>query len=163
MISLTLNNENGKVHVNSKDVTNILRINSNFEYVQDISNTIRQKNILVFDCLMRDEKFPFSLEDEEVCLIQQTERLEPSFFEVIFDDIRLTVKDATDEMEEELQEVYGIDNIRCSFEIYDISQEFTEVKLVFVVSFEDLKLLSIKNLAEIVARRQLKGASKYYN
>ena len=56
-----------------------------------------------------------------------------------------------------------MDNIKCYFEVYNINEEFTDFKFVFLVSFEDIKIASLKNLAKIVSKRQLVGASKFYS
>ena len=47
--------------------------------------------------------------------------------------------------------------------LYNINEEFTDFKFVFLVSFEDIKIASLKNLAKIVSKRQLIGASKFYS
>ena len=49
MIQLKLKNKKGQLNVNSKEVKDILGIRSDIDFVQDISNTINQKNIMVFD------------------------------------------------------------------------------------------------------------------
>ncbi|WP_235665370.1 hypothetical protein [Clostridioides difficile] len=53
--------------------------------------------------------------------------------------------------------------MRCYFDIYNINQEFTDFKFVFLVSFKDIKISSLANLAKIVSKRQLIGASKFYS
>ena len=61
MIELNLENKKGKIKINSSDVKNILRLRPDFEYIQDISETINQENIMVYDCqLSRDV---FNMED----------------------------------------------------------------------------------------------------
>ncbi len=50
MIELNLENKKGKIQINSSDVKNILRFRPDFEYIQDISETINQENIMVYDC-----------------------------------------------------------------------------------------------------------------
>ena len=67
MIELNLENKKGKIKINSSDVKNILRLRPDFEYIQDISETINQENIMVYDCqLSRDL---FNMEDIDVCNI----------------------------------------------------------------------------------------------
>ena len=64
-----------------------------------------------------------------------------------------------------------IDEIQCVLNLRDawkyvinnINEEFTDFKFVFLVSFEDIKIASLKNLAKIVSKRQLVGASKFYS
>ena len=41
MIELNLENKKGKIKINSSDVKNILRLRPDFEYIQDISETIK--------------------------------------------------------------------------------------------------------------------------
>ena len=116
---------------------------------------------MAFDCQLSEEIF--AMEDVEELLEEMGENLDESYFNVIFEDVRVYLKDATDEIEAELQEIYLVDNIRCFFDVYNIDEGFTDFKFVFVVSFEDIKIASLTNLAKIVAKRQLVGASKFYS
>ena len=161
VIELKLKNRKGNFNVNSKEVMDILKLRPDFEYVQDISNTINQDNIMVFDCQLSEDIF--AMEDIEELLEEMGENLDESYFNVIFEDVRVYLKDATDEIEAELQDIYLVDNIRCFFDVYNIDEGFTDFKFVFVVSFEDIKIASLTNLAKIVAKRQLVGASKFYS
>ena len=161
MIELKLKNRKGSLHVSSKEVKDILKLRPDFEDVQDISNSINQENMMVFDCKLSEDVF--SMEDIEEVLEEMGESIDESYFNVIFDDVRVYLKDATDEIEAELQDFYLVDNIRCFFDVYNIEEGFTDFKFVFVVSFEDIKIASLTNLAKIVAKRQLIGASKFYS
>lgn len=161
MIELNLNNRNGSLRVTSKEVKDILGLRPDFELVQDISNSINQEDIMAFDCKLAEDVF--ATDDIEVLLEEMGENLDKSYFDVIFDDIRVYLKDATDEIEADLQERYLVDNIRCFFDVYNIDESFTDFKFVFVVSFKDIKIASLTNLANIVGKRQLIGASKYYS
>ena len=150
MIELNLENKKGKIKINSSDVKNILRLRPDFEYIQDISETINQENIMVYDCqLSRDV---FNMED-----------IDESYFDVLFEDVRAYLKDATDEIEEEIQDKYLLDNVRCYFEVYNIDETFTDFKFVFLVSFKDIKIASLTNLSKLIGKRQLTGASKFYS
>lgn len=160
MIQLKLKNRKGQLNVNSKEVKDILRIRSDIDYVQDISNTINQKNIMVFDCKLAESIFSKEL---ALQIIEESSgEIDESFFELFFEDVKAFLKDTTDEIEAELQEVYLIDNIRCCSEIYSINDEFTDFKFVFVVSFEESTIAVLDNLAKIISKRQLAGASKFY-
>lgn len=161
MIELKLKNKKGNFHVNSNEVKDILGLRPDFEYVQDISNTINQEKIMVFDCKLDGDIF--SLYDIEELLEELGEDIDEEYFNVLFEDVRAYLKDATDEIEAELQDIYMLDNLRCFFDIYNINQDFTDFKFVFVVSFKDIKISSLTNLAKIVSKRQLVGASKYYS
>ena len=57
MIEINLENKKGKIKINSKDVKDILRLRPDFEYIQDISETIKQENIMVYDCQLSREVF----------------------------------------------------------------------------------------------------------
>ena len=153
MIELKLKNRKGNFHVNSKEVKDILDARQDIGYLQDISNSINQDNIMVFDCELSERVF--SKEEILEAIEELGESVDESFFEIIFD--------TTDEIEEELQDIYCMDNIKCYFEVYNINEEFTDFKFVFLVSFEDIKIASLKNLAKIVSKRQLVGASKFYS
>ena len=161
MIELKLKNRKGNFHVNSKEVKDILDAPQDIGYLQDISNSINQDNIMVFDCELSERVF--SKEEILEAIEELGESVDESFFEIIFDDVRRFLKDTTDEIEEELQDIYCMDNIKCYFEVYNINEEFTDFKFVFLVSFEDIKIASLKNLAKIVSKRQLVGASKFYS
>lgn len=161
MIELKLKNRKGNFQVNSKEVKDILNLRPDFEDVQDISNSINQDNTMVFDCKLSEDIF--SREEIEELLDEMGEEIDESYFNVIFDDVRVYLKDATDEIEAELQELCLVDNIRCLFDVYNIDEGFTDFKFVFVVSFEDIKISSLTNLAKIISKRQLVGASKFYS
>lgn len=161
MIELKLKNQKGNLDINSKEVKELLRLRPDFEYVQDISNSINQDNIMVFDCKLLEDVF--DLEDVEELLDEVEGDIDPSYFDVLFEDVRAYIKDAADEIEAELQEIYLSDDIRCSFEIYNVDDTFTDFKFVFLISFSDIKIASLMNLAKIVSQRQLVGASKFYS
>ena len=160
MVELIINNEKVKLNIKSEDVKNILQQREDFEYVQDISNTINQKNTMVFDCQLGSQLFNLQeIED----IVEEGELIDESYFNILFEDIRAYLKDATDEIEVELQEEYSRDNIRCFFDIYNIDETFTDFKFVFIISFDEIKISSLTNLCKIVGERQLVGASKFYS
>ena len=160
MIQLKLKNKKGKFNVNSKEVKDILEIRQDMDFVQDISNTINQKDIMVFDCKLAESIFSKELAKQ---LIEESAgEIDESFFELFFEDVRAFLKDTTDEIEAELQEIYLVDNIRCCSDIYSINDEFTDFKFVFVVSFKETTIAVLENLAKIISKRQLAGASKFY-
>ena len=156
-----LKNKKGKIKINSKEVKEILGLRPDLEYVQDITDSINQKDIMAFDCKLSSEIF--NLQDIEELAEEIIEKLDESYFDVFFEDVRAYIKDATDELEEELQEKYNLDNITCFFDIYSIDDSFTDFKFVFLVSFKSIKIASLKNLSNIVGQRQLIGASKFYS
>ena len=57
MIELALDNKKGKINIKSSDVKDILESRPDFEYTQDISETIKQEGIMVYDCQLSKEIF----------------------------------------------------------------------------------------------------------
>ncbi|WP_195940503.1 hypothetical protein [Romboutsia sp. 1001713B170131_170501_G6] len=161
MVELKVENRKGNISINSNDVKEIIKIRPDIEYIRDISNTINQDNIMAFDCKLSQDVF--NMQDIEDVLDEIGEDLDESYFQVLFEDVRAYLKDATDEIEEELQDKYLFDNVRCFFDIYNIDESFTDFKFVFLVSFKDIKIASLANLSKIVGKRQLVGASKFYS
>lgn len=161
MVELKVENRKGNISINSNDVKEIIKIRPDIEYIRDISNTINQDNIMAFDCKLSQDVF--NMQDIEDVLDEIGEGLDESYFQVLFEDVRAYLKDATDEIEEELQDKYLFDNVRCFFDIYNIDESFTDFKFVFLVSFKDIKIASLANLSKIVGKRQLVGASKFYS
>lgn len=161
MIEINLENKKGKIKINSKDVKDILRLRPDFEYIQDISETIKQENIMVYDCQLSREVF--NIEDINEIKEEIGKDVDDSYFDVLFEDVRAYLKDATDELEEEIQDRYLLDNVRCYFDVYNIDETFTDFKFVFLVSFKDVKIASLSNLSKLLSKRQLAGASKFYS
>ena len=161
MIEINLENKKGKIKINSKDVKDILRLRPDFEYIQDISETIKQENIKVYDCQLSREVF--NIEDINEIKEEIGKDVDDSYFDVLFEDVRAYLKDATDELEEEIQDRYLLDNVRCYFDVYNIDETFTDFKFVFLVSFKDVKIASLSNLSKLLGKRQLAGASKFYS
>ena len=161
MIELALDNKKGKINIKSSDVKDILESRPDFEYIQDISETIKQEGIMVYDCQLSKEIF--NLDDIEEIKEEMGQDIDDSYFDVLFEDIRAYLKDATDEIEVEIQEKYILDNVRCYFEVYNIDETFTDFKFVFLVSFKDIKIASLTNLSKLIGKRQLTGASKFYS
>lgn len=161
MIELSLANKKGNININSSDVKDILGLRPDFENIQDISNTIKEDSIMVFDCqLSRDI---FNLDDIEEIKEEIGQDLDESYFEVLFEDVRAYLKDATDEIEEEIQDEYLLENVRCYFDVYNIDESFTDFKFVFLISFKEIKIASLTNLSKLIGKRQLAGASKFYS
>lgn len=161
MVELSIQNKKGSIQVNSQEVKDIIGLRPDFEYIQDISNSINQENIMAFDCQLSGDIFEMA-ELEEV-LEELGEEIDESYFNVLFEDIRAYLKDATDEIEEEIQDKYSFDNVRCFFDVYNTDETFTDFKFVFLVSFKEIKIASLTNLAKLVGKRQLVGASKFYS
>ena len=161
MIELNLKNRKGKIKVNSSEVKEILGLRPDVDYIQDISETINQENIMIYDCQLSREVF--NIDDIEEIKEEIGQDIDDSYFDVLFEDVRAYLKDATDEIEEEIQEKYILDNVRCYFDIYNIDETFTDFKFVFLISFKDIKIASLTNLSKLIGKRQLSGASKFYS
>ena len=161
MIELNFKNRKGKIKVNSSEVKEILGLRPDVEYIQDISETINQENIMVYDCQLSREVF--NIDDIEEIKEEIGQDIDDSYFDVLFEDVRAYLKDATDEIESEIQEKYLLDNVRCYFDVYNIDETFTDFKFVFLVSFKDIKIASLANLSKLIGKRQLTGASKFYS
>ncbi len=161
MIELNLKNKKGKINIKSNDVKGILGLRPDFEYIQDISQTIKQENIMVYDCQLSREIF--NIDEIEEIKEEIGQDIDDSYFDILFEDVRAYLKDATDEIEHEIQDKYLLDNVRCHFNVYNIDETFTDFKFVFLVSFKDIKIASLNNLSKLIGKRQLKGASKFYS
>ena len=86
MIELTLDNKKGKINIKSSDVKDILESRPDFEYVQDISETIKQDSIMVYDCQLSKEIF--NLDDIEDIKEERGQDIDDSYFDVLCEDIR---------------------------------------------------------------------------
>lgn len=163
MVSLKLMNDNGKIQVKSRDIKDLLLMSEDIEKCQDISDTIKEKDILVFDCQLTKDLFLASKYDTDPIVSSLTEGLEEGYFDMFFEDIRDYIKGFTDEFEEDLQEKYGFDDVRCHFEIYSIGQDFDDFKFILLVAFKRIEIQKLDSIVKIVGRRRLSGASKFYS
>lgn len=161
MNKIRVKHNKNQIEIKVEDVQEILKARPDFEDVQDISSSISQDQIMMFDCQLSQEIFDMRIIEE--VLEEMEEEIDESYFDVFFEDIRAYLKDASDEIEEELQDKYRIDDIRCHFEVYNIDDSFTDFKLVFAISFKSIKLASLMNLTALVSRNQLIGSSKFYS
>ena len=163
MVALNLMNENRKnIMVRSRDIENMLNINEDIEVCQDMSDNINEKDILVFDCQLAKRLFDLEEEREELIEIFGEDIIGESI-DVYYEDVYSYIKETTDEIEEEIQEKYIYDNVRCHYEIYNINQEFDDFKFVLIVAFKDVEIKKLQSLAGIIANRQLEGKSKFYS
>ena len=91
------------------------------------------------------------------------EELDDGYFDMFYEDIRDYIKGFADEFEEELQEKYGFDDVRCHFNIYSINQDFDDFKFILVVAFKKIEIQKLNSIAQIFGKRRLLGASKFYS
>ena len=162
MVSLKLTNNRRKIDVKSREIKDLLMMNDDIEKCQDISDSINEKDILVFDCQLSKELFAAKY-DLESLIESLGEELDDGYFDMFYEDIRDYIKGFTDEFEEDLQEKYGFDDVRCHFEIYSIGQDFDDFKFILLVAFKRIEIQKLDSIVKIVGRRRLSGASKFYS
>lgn len=162
MVSLKLTNNRRKIDVKSREIKDLLMMNDDIEKCQDISDSINEKDILVFDCQLSKELFAAKY-DLESLIESLGEELDDGYFDMFYEDIRDYIKGFTDEFEEDLQEKYGFDDVRCHFNIYSINQDFDDFKFILVVAFKKIEIQKLNSIAQIFGKRRLLGASKFYS
>ena len=86
MIELNLKNRKGKIKVNSSEVKEILGLRPDVDYIQDISETINQENIMIYDCQLSREVF--NIDDIEEIKEEIGQDIDDSYFDVLFEDVR---------------------------------------------------------------------------
>lgn len=160
MVEITFMNKNGERTVKSTAVEEILKVMADFEYVKDISDSIQQENIMVFDCKLDKSVFKYEEVDDE---FYEDLEVDDEYLQVLFDDIKSYLRDILEDVEDDLRDEYKYEDIKCHFEIYDVDETFTDVKFVFAISFKDIKRVKLMDLTRIVSKRQLQGSSKYFN
>ncbi len=161
MLEVKLKQKEETLNIKSKDIRDILGKREDFTSVQDISNNIKEDKVMAFDCQLDDGIF--SIDEINELLEELGEEAKLDDIQILFDDVRAVVKDITDEIESDLREIYKDDSIRCFFNVYSIDDTFTDFKLVFVISFKAIGIASLTSLADILAKKQLNGASKFYS
>ncbi|SHJ92275.1 hypothetical protein [Tepidibacter formicigenes] len=160
MVEIILENKKGEKKINSTAVEEILSIKADLGYVKDISDSIKQKNIMVFDCKLDKSAFKYEFLEEED---YEEYGVGEEYLQVLFEDIKAYLKDISDDVEDDLQEEYKYEDIKCHFEIYDLDETFTDVKFVLTISFGNINRAKLMDLTRHVSKRQLQGSSKYFN
>lgn len=159
MIEVKINNEQNII--NSEEIKKFLSERTDFINVEDISDSVNEENIMAFDCKLDDGIFSF---DEINELIEELgEDINIEEFQILFEDLRAFIKDATDEIESDLREIYLNDDIRCYFNVYGMDEDFSNFKLVFVISFKDIGIALLSSLTNLIGKKQLNGESKFYS
>lgn len=170
MIKINIDVDGQKKEVSSEEIKELLNQRDDFDMVQDISNNVNESDVMAFDCKVDDDILAMDelnevLEDigdiEE--LAELAELLENGAISIGFEDIRAYLKDTTDEIEADLREKYKNDNIRCFFNVYRMDEDFSDFKIVFVVSFKEIGIAYLTNIADILGKKQFDGASKFYS
>ena len=161
MLEVKLKQNQETLNIKSIYIKEMLNQREDFASVQDISTNIKEDNIMAFDCKLDDTIF--SVDEINELLEELGEDANIEDIQILFEDVRAFVKDVTDEIESDLRERYLDDNIRCFFNVYSIDDTFTDFKLVFVISFKKISIASLTSLADLLGRKQLNGASKFYS
>lgn len=161
MRNISLKSKKGKLKINSHEIKEILETKADFERIRDISDTINEENILVYDCKLDSEVFDMELIEDVIAEIKLKD--ETINVSVRFDDIKAYVKDLCEEIESDLEDIFNLEDVNCYFDIYSINEKQNDFKFVFLISFSEKITKSIINLSEIIGRRQLLGESKYYS
>lgn len=160
MRELTLKNKKGKLKVTSDEIKQILETKADFEIIRDISDTVNQKNIFVYDCKLDPDIFDMALLEE---LISEIKLKDNSVnVSVRFEDIKYYIKELSEEVESDLEEIYFIEEVNCFFDIYSVDESQSDFKFVFLITFEKNDK-TFWSLSEILGKRQLSGMSKFYN
>lgn len=160
MRELTLKNKKGKLKVTSDEIKQILETKADFEIIRDISDTVNQKNIFVYDCKLDPDIFDMALLEE---LISEIKLKDNSVnVSVRFEDIKYYIKELSEEVESDLEEIYFIEEVNCFFDIYRVDESQSDFKFVFLITFEKNDK-TFWSLSEILGKRQLSGMSKFYN
>lgn len=162
MVSLKLINNKRKIDVKSRDIKILLESSDDIAYCQDISDSINEKDILVFDCQLSKELFSAKY-DIEALIEALGEEIDEGYFDMFYEDIRDYIKGFSDDIEAEIQEKYGFDDVRCNFNIYSINQDFDDFKFIFIVAFKKIEIQKLNSIAQIFGKRRLLGASKFYS
>ena len=161
MIELVLKNKKGDLKIDSNDIKEVLEYKDDFEFVTDISDTINQKNIMVYDCKLDPDIFDIQTMEEVINDLKVS--ISDFDISIKFEDIKAYIKDLCDEVESDIKEIYNIEEVRCYFDIYGINESINDFRFVFLISFDEIKISSLMSLAQLIGKRQLQGKSKYYN
>src|SRR5699024_9843989 len=111
---------------------------------------------MVYDCQLSREVF--NIEDINEINEEIGKDVDDSYFDVLFEDVRAYLKDATDELEEVIQDRYLLDIVKCYFNVYNIDEKLIYYKFIFLVIFKDVKIESLSNLSKLLGKRQLARA-----
>ena len=160
MVEITFTNKTGKKSISSDNVQQLLKNMADIVSISDISDSLKEKDVMIFDCKLDNFIFKFEPLDEE--LYEEFE-IDEEYYQVLFEDINEYLHELTDDIEQGLWEVYKFEKIKLTHEIYDLNESFTDIKFVMSISFKDISSQELADLTRITAKRQLLGSSKYFN
>lgn len=160
MVEITFTSKVGEKHISSDNVQRLLKNMADIVHVIDISDSVKEDGVMVFDCKL--DNFVFKFDEIDKDLIEEFE-LDEEYLQVLFEDINGYVFDLIDDIEHDLRETYKFEKIKLNYEIYDMNENFSDVKFVMVASFKEISRLELADLTKIAGKRQLLGSSKYFN
>ncbi len=158
MREISVKSKDKKIKLKAKDISEILDIRSDFEIVSDISDTVNQKRVFAYDCMLNKEYL-----DGEIIAELLTEFLNDSISEIKLEHLIKYIEELSVEIADDIEEKYNLEDVNCSFNIYSIDPLSESFKLVYVISFDEEIANSMDSLSEIIARRQFLGKSKFYS
>lgn len=160
MVEVTITNKLGKKSIFSDSVEKIIKNMADIVYISDISDSTREKNVMIFDCRLDNFVFKFDSPDES---LYEEYEADQEYYQVLFEDINEYIYDLADDIEQDLRQIYKSENIKLHFEIYDLNENFSDIKFVIALSFKQMSMKELADLTRIIAKRQLLGSSKYFN
>lgn len=160
MVEITFTSKSGEKNISSDNVQRLLKNMADIVQVIDISTSVKEAGVMVFDCKLDNFVFKFDEIDKE--LLDEFE-IDEEYLQVLFEDINGYIYDLIDDIEHDLRETYKFEKIKLGFEIYDMNENFSDIKFVMVASFKEMTRLELSDLTKIAAKRQLLGSSKYFN
>ncbi len=160
MAEITFINKTGKKVISSSDVQQYLKNITDIVTISDISDSLKEKNVMIFDCKLDNLIFKFEPLYEE---FYEEFAIGEDYYQVIYEDVSEYLKELVSGMQQDLREVYEFEKIKLTHNIYDFNEDFTDIKFVMAVSFKDISGHELADLTRITAKRQLLGSSKYFN
>ena len=160
MVEITFTNKTGKKSISSYNVEQVLKNMADIVSISDISDSLKETDVMIFDCKLDNFIFKFEPLDEE---LYEEFDIDGEYYQVLFEDINEYLHELTDDIEQDLTEVYKFGKIKLTHEIYDLNETFTDIKFVMAISFKEITSQELADLSRITAKRQLLGSSKYFN
>lgn len=103
MVEVVAQTKAGSVKINSENVEELLKMKADMDLVKDISDTISQEGLMVFDCKLDKNIFYIESLDEDII---EEYQLDEEYMQVIFEDIQDYLYGVMDDIEHDCQEEY---------------------------------------------------------
>ena len=84
MVEITFTNKTGKKSISSDNVQQLLKNMADIVSISDISDSLKEKDVMIFDCKLDNFIFKFEPLDEE--LYEEFE-IDEEYYQVLFEDI----------------------------------------------------------------------------